>query len=211
MTTDCCLHKLTWMAVLLALLGAATPAWAGDVSLAGGHGGRKAGGNDGVGGIEWKPSGPAIPGGNGMQPGPATGFGGAVPPPGGPSLATAGSWTDLGHGLPGRAGSLRLEVVPAPAPESTGTLCVRGGQPGVPGWLIIGWSASCTPFRGGTLVPSPDVVLPGLLLDAGGSLDLDLPAEFPLGPAALVIQAWFVDHGAPRGLAATNGLASPTT
>jgi hypothetical protein len=61
------------------------------------------------------------------------------------------------------------------------------------------------------LVPSPDLILAGLPIDAEGNLIIPLiwPAGIPEG-VTLYYQVWTIDAGAPAGLAATNGLAGTT-
>lgn len=86
-------------------------------------------------------------------------------------------------------------------------LQVLGGPADGGGWLVFGSSLAATPFQGGVLLPSPDVVLPVELDNAGG---LVYRAAFPVGvPAgALVIaQAWFASGSGAPGFLATNGLS----
>ena len=61
-------------------------------------------------------------------------------------------------------------------------------------------------FAGGTLVPSPDAILP-LTLDADGAFTT--LGKWPNGIAAgndFYFQVWILDPAGPRGLAATNAL-----
>ena len=74
--------------------------------------------------------------------------------------------------------------------------------------LVLGADAAFAPLQGGVLVPSPDVVVGGLVTDAAGGLALS--GHWPPGMApgtALVLQAWFVDG---TGSAATTGLRGTT-
>lgn len=196
-------HRLVLAAGLAAALlpGLAPAARAGDTAP-GASVGKPPGvtrGGDGVGGIEkGAAQGPGAPSGTN-----------AVPPGGGAgatSLGASAGWTDAGGGLPGDH---------VPALEGAGgagagqpvALRLRDAAAAVPATLVVGLSAAQLPFKGGTLVPSPDLVLPGLPTDATGSLLLQtaLPAQLPPG-LQLWMQLWVPDAGAPQGLAATNAL-----
>jgi len=157
-------------------------------------------GGDGVGGIEkGAASGPGAPGSpNGGPPGGQT--------PGATEADPSAVWTDAGGNLPGEH---------VPSLEGSGgdgagqlvSLSLREAAAAAPAVLVVGTSASLQPFKGGTLVPSPDLVLAGLLTDATGSLQLQasLPAQLPPG-LHLWVQLWVPDAGAPQGLSATNAL-----
>jgi hypothetical protein len=81
------------------------------------------------------------------------------------------------------------------------------GPPSTATTLIAGVSALQAPFKGGVLVPVPDVLLPGLPLDASGALSLQStwPASAPAG-FSFWLQFWTPDAGAPKGFAASNGV-----
>jgi len=185
------------------LLGAAPATLAGDGapgSLVGPPPGAKRGG-DGVGGIEKTggsgPTGPTTPNNGGP-------LGNPVPVVV-DTTALAG-WTDAGGALPGEH---------APALEGSGgeaagqsiALVLREAAATVPATLVAGTSASLQAFKGGTLVPSPDLLITGLLTDTGGGLHLQaaLPPNLPPG-LQLWVQLWVPDAGAPEGLAASNAL-----
>jgi hypothetical protein len=157
-------------------------------------------GGDGVGGIEkGAASGPGAPAGpNGGPPGGQF--------PGATEAAASAAWTDAGGGLPGE----HVPALEGSGGEGAGqplTLSLREAATAAPALLVVGTSAALLPFKGGTLVPSPDLVLAGLLTDATGSLQLQatLPAELPPG-LQLWVQLWVPDAGAPQGLSATNAL-----
>ena len=59
------------------------------------------------------------------------------------------------------------------------------------------------------LVPTPDILLPNLPLDASGGLVIPFiwPVGLPSG-AALYWQYWIQDPAGPVGWSASNGLAS---
>jgi len=117
-------------------------------------------------------------------------------------------FTDLGGGKPGTGG---LE------PVLTGTGPLTGGSsnaldladalPGTTTNLFFGLRNLSTPFKGGTLVPAPDVLVPGLPVDGTGASSL--PFTWPIGVPAgtsVFFQHWVDDPGAGQGLSASNGL-----
>jgi hypothetical protein len=119
-------------------------------------------------------------------------------------------WADLGLGLAGSDG----------VPELSGAGTLAGGTPviftlehALPASttaLVVGLAAAYAPFKGGTLVPSPDVLVLGL---PTGSGTLVLPGTWPSGlPSGLPLffQNWIVDAAGPKGLAASNGLRGTT-
>jgi len=91
-----------------------------------------------------------------------------------------------GRLLPGRGVELSLAAAPA----------------GAPVLLLLGLGTGYAPLAGGTLVPLPQVVLAGLVSDAGGALSLlsRWPADAPPGLAAYV-QAWMPDPDSGATLA----------
>lgn len=193
---------LALAAFLLAMV--APPAVAGD-SLLDPAGARR--GGDGVGGIE-KPAGP---GGGGPVP-PASGNpgngGGATPPvkTKASAQAEASAWSDLGGAL---AGDSQPSLSGSGGQADGATLLLQLEQAGAHAAvsLVVGLDVANLSFKGGLLVPRPDLVLTGLQADGGGALVLQavLPASMPPG-LELAFQAWVPDAGAPQGLAASNGL-----
>ena len=67
-------------------------------------------------------------------------------------------------------------------------------------------------FKGGVLVPEPDVLLPGLVVGAGNQLQLSgtWPAGTPSG-VAVYLQMWVSDAAGPQGYSASGaiGFATP--
>ena len=117
-------------------------------------------------------------------------------------------WSDDGPGLAG-TGSL----VPALSgsgtlqPHSPGALQLLDAKPLSPCWLIVGVSKLSAPFKGGTFVPSPLLVVP-LATNGQGAATLQWaawPAGLPAG-SKLWFQVWIADPGGPAGYAASNGL-----
>jgi hypothetical protein len=121
---------------------------------------------------------------------------------------TSDPWQGLNGGLAGTHG----------VPELSGTGMLQLGSPmglalvrareSAPAALVIGLQAANLPFKGGTMVPSPQLLVSGLLVHADGSLHLG--STWPALPAGLkvVLQFWIVDPEGPVGLAASNALAA---
>ena len=80
-------------------------------------------------------------------------------------------------------------------------------HPGAPAILIVGASALMAPFKGGTLVPNPDLLAPVVMVGAGGSVSLagTWAAGAPSG-MQLFFQWWVADAAAAHGWAATAGV-----
>ncbi|MCB9897012.1 MAG: hypothetical protein H6825_03295 [Planctomycetes bacterium] len=123
-----------------------------------------------------------------------------------------GPWTFLGHGLAGTGGA---------QPMLRGRGTVQGGSltrleltnalPNTTTALVIGVSELSAPFKGGVMVPHPDVVLLGLPVDASGELTISFP--FPTGtPAGVPVwfQEWPSDPGAVYGFSASNAVKATT-
>lgn len=122
------------------------------------------------------------------------------------TLANELPWITLPGGLAGSRGTPSLGGTGPLTGGSTAGFDIEGGVPGAPATLVVGFAEISAPFKGGTLVPSPDVLLT-LVTDAGGAASLS--ATWPFGlPSGLAfsMQAWLVDAAGPNGLSATNGL-----
>lgn len=111
--------------------------------------------------------------------------------------------TDLGFGGPG---GLSLSVCGGDLATGTqATLQLVGALPGQPAWLVAGLSASPTPFKGGTLVPLPVLVVLPVLVGAGGSATLPgVPGGG--GPLAAYVQFVQQDPAQPAGYALSNAV-----
>jgi len=107
-------------------------------------------------------------------------------------------WTDLGQGIPGPAG------LPALSPSTEGLL-LESAQAGSTVHVVLGLAAVDLPYRGGHLVPRPDLVLPALTVSDDGSLVVPfgwvraLPVD-----SVLYAQAWVASEGSA---AASNAIA----
>ena len=77
-------------------------------------------------------------------------------------------------------------------------------------FIVVGLTGIFAPFKGGTLVPNPDLVLPALPTFAG---NLTLPAVWPAGlPPCfdLYFQTWITGPGITGQFSATNGVQGQT-
>jgi hypothetical protein len=116
-------------------------------------------------------------------------------------------WTRHGPGLRGVAGTPILTGQGTLLAGGTIELQLSCARPFASVVLVLGLSEAGLPLKGGVLVPSPDLLVGGLLTDAGGALLLSAPwpAGVPRG-SLLVLQEWLTDAAAVAGVAASNGL-----
>jgi hypothetical protein len=118
-----------------------------------------------------------------------------------------GTWLSLGLALAGTHG--------APIATGTGTLqaltpltlALLGARENAPAWLVAGVGQANLPFKGGTLVPSFDLLIGGLFTGPAGQISLSgpTPAGLPSG-FAFYFQWWISDPAAVKGFASSNGL-----
>jgi hypothetical protein len=120
-------------------------------------------------------------------------------------------WASLGAGLAGTTGVPTLTGTGTLVTGSPTTLNVADAKPLALAGIIVGFSQANVPFKGGTLVPNPNVVVTGLPLDGTGAIALAFPwpAGIPSG-FAMYYQVWLPDAAGVAGFAATNGLRSVT-
>jgi hypothetical protein len=120
-------------------------------------------------------------------------------------------FTDLGNGLAGTNGLPVLAGSGTLAPLTPIGLLLTNALPSSSSTLIVGLSALNAPFKGGVLVPNPDVMLFALPVGPSGALALNgtwpngIPANF-----SFYFQHWIVDAGGPAGLAASHGVKGTT-
>jgi hypothetical protein len=123
-----------------------------------------------------------------------------------------GPWANVGHALAGTGGKEPFLSGNGPlVPTSAGGLVLYDAKPSSPAYLVVGLDELAAPFKGGTLVPTPQFLLP-LSTDAAGGLSLSWshwPAGLPAG-AQLLLQYWIVDPAGPAGFSASNGLLGVT-
>jgi hypothetical protein len=124
-------------------------------------------------------------------------------------VPTAAVFADLGQALPGPDGAPDLVGLGVFASNEPVSLRVMNGRPLASAALVIGGFAANLPHAGGTLVPWPDVVVTGLVLDAEGCLTLDSTVPEGVQPnQAVVVQCWISDDGNPAGYTATNAVTA---
>lgn len=114
-------------------------------------------------------------------------------------------WTDLGLGLAGSSGVPVFDGDGTLVANTPITLKLQNARPNAVSALVLGLSAVNAPFYGGVLVPTPQVVLAGLVTDGAGSWTL--PGVWPAGvPTGFTVyfQVWIDDPAGPFGLAGSN-------
>jgi len=122
-----------------------------------------------------------------------------------------GQWTDLGNSLAGTGGIAPVLVGSGTlVPGTAATLTLTDALPNSQAWLFIGLSQINLPFKGGTLVPANDFLVPGLSVDISGGLVL--AESWPALPSGMVVyfQYWVMDAGGPAGASASNALSGTT-
>jgi hypothetical protein len=116
-------------------------------------------------------------------------------------------WSSIGGGIPGALGQPRALGSGDPVPGGTIALQVEFAAPGAPTFLVAGAALLDVPFKGGHLVPLPQLVFATGPADANGRLDLafNWPDGIPSG-VELWLQFLIADASAAHGFAATGGL-----
>jgi hypothetical protein len=129
----------------------------------------------------------------------------------GVELTVVGSWTDLGLGLAGAGGGPVLAGAGTLLGGDPVTLALTGAKANSSAALFIGFGLLNAPFKGGTLVPTVNVLITGLPTGPAGTLALSAawPAGLPSG-FSIHFQAWIADATGPQSFTATNGLTAKT-
>ncbi len=120
-------------------------------------------------------------------------------------------WTDLGFALAGTAGPPALLGTGSLLGGTPVKLALMSARASAPVALILGLSQLGAPFKGGTLVPAPDVLILGLHTNPAGNLQLS--STWPSGlqsGLSLWFQEWITDPAGPAGFAASNALRAVT-
>jgi hypothetical protein len=111
-------------------------------------------------------------------------------------------------GAAGVHGAPLLKLAGELVPDTELDLLLKGAARAMPVTLIVGTSALPMPFKGGVLVPAPDLILPThKQTDAEG--ELTLRTRWPAGVASgtsILIQAWLPDPAAAQGWAGSTGV-----
>ncbi|RKY18601.1 MAG: hypothetical protein DRQ55_12890 [Planctomycetota bacterium] len=126
------------------------------------------------------------------------------------SLSMHATWLDLGASLAGSAGAPQLTPSGSLEANSDGQLELTNAAPDTGAFFVLSGTLLAAPFKGGLLIPFPDVFI-GLPTDGAGALSV--PFTWPAGipsRAALYMQVWVPDAGGPKGFAASNGVAGLT-
>jgi hypothetical protein len=122
-----------------------------------------------------------------------------------------GPWQSLGGAIVGSTGTPTLSGNGGLIGGQIVTLSLNRALPNASATLVLGLGLLGIPFKGGSLVPTPDILIPGLPVGAGGSLVVSAP--WPSGiPAEFTVyfQYWIPDPAGPAGFAASNGLSGTT-
>ena len=128
----------------------------------------------------------------------------------GPLPLAPAPWAPQGQALAGIAGKPQLQGQGTLAGGSAGAVFLSNARTSAAVTFVLGLAAVNAPFKGGTLVPDPQMLV-GLTTDAGGSLLLPFVWPFGVPPGAqLWIQMWLVDPAGIKGFAASNGLRGTT-
>ncbi|MGH7150159.1 MAG: integrin alpha, partial [Planctomycetota bacterium] len=119
-------------------------------------------------------------------------------------------FTDLGNSLAGSGGlAPRLRGLGLLQVGTTVTLAVRQALGGTIGVLAVGASIANVPAFQGILVPYPDLVVTGLMVNGAGEASIStLIPPPPLPPGTTIyLQALFLDAGAPQSVSFSNALS----
>ncbi|MEM7305560.1 MAG: hypothetical protein AAF682_02765 [Planctomycetota bacterium] len=114
-------------------------------------------------------------------------------------------WSDLGYALAGKNGTPRLAGFGCLAAGSSYAITLWDAHENSAAFLVYGMSELFLPFLGGTLVPSPDVVVDQLTGAGGGFTILSTFASAAAGSAGTA-QVWTVDPTAAQLVSASNAL-----
>jgi len=115
-------------------------------------------------------------------------------------------WTDLGSGLAGTAGVPRLIGHGSLDPGTPWALDLTEGLSNATAAIFVSGAAANLPFRGGMLVPAPQVTIL-TATDGGGRIQLGGTAPAGLNPGQdFFAQIWIADPAAIAGAAASNAV-----
>jgi hypothetical protein len=117
-------------------------------------------------------------------------------------------WADLGFALSGSFGEPQLVGCGPLTPNSTNSLELSGANALAEAHLVAGLGTIYLPFKDGTMVPNPDLILSGLGVDSLGSMSVSFSWPAGLTGLSLYFQVWIKDFGGvgSSGCAASNGL-----
>jgi chitin-binding protein len=123
--------------------------------------------------------------------------------------APTGTFEDEAHGFAGTHGIPTLAGDGTLLAGDPVSLTLTNALENAATTLIVGLSELNAAFKGGVLVPEPDILLLGLSTDATGALLLSAtwPPGIPSG-STLFFQHWITDAAGPLGLAASNAVSA---
>lgn len=122
-------------------------------------------------------------------------------------LSISGTSTDLGMGLAGHNGQTpRLSYLGSFCGRTQIVLNLDQARPGGLTFFFGGASTLNAPFKGGTLVPQPSLLMPIGVTSGAGSLSFGAMWGPGLGAIDFYSQCWIVDPAGPRGMSASNAI-----
>jgi hypothetical protein len=126
-------------------------------------------------------------------------------------IGTTPLWSDLGEQLAGATGVPFLAGDGALLVSTPVSITLSTAKPLAVTTLVVGFSALNDAFKGGVMVPVPDLLIAGLVTDGSGGWQLQTswPAGVPSG-FPLWMQVWITDASGPKGFTASNGVFALT-
>jgi len=126
------------------------------------------------------------------------------------TVTNSGGWEDLGHGLAGVSGVPPLSLGGSLQSGSNTSMTLLNGHPDSSALVVVGLDRIDAPFKGGVLVPNPDLLIP-LTTNFAGLIyaNFSFPAGVPSG-TALVVQCWVQDPTNPLGWSASDAQMATT-
>jgi hypothetical protein len=119
------------------------------------------------------------------------------------STGTWRDWDPMGGGVSGTGGSPRLWMSGLLSPEEMIHTDITDALANTVGSFVVGTTELSAPFKGGTMVPFPSLLIP-IATDALGAASFAVmtPGALPSG-LDVYVQAWLVDANGPAGYSAT--------
>jgi len=116
------------------------------------------------------------------------------------------NWSYLGYGLEGTNGVPWLEGGGDWFPGEQLSVKITNVRPSTLGAMVLGSTVQATPFKGGTLVPLPEMAMIYRTTVLG---EISLSDTLPLfaAPGLVALQFWIIDPNAPLGVSATAAYA----